>query len=161
MKYCPCGSSEAFDKCCGPLIDGVAQAKTAEALMRSRYSAYAVGNIDYVSETHAPEAQTDFDRAGSEEMARTVKWKGLKIEATEAGGEGDDTGSVTFTARYVVNGQEQAHREVSSFRKVDGLWRYVDGDVNQTHQPRQVVKIGRNDPCTCGSGKKYKKCCGA
>lgn len=160
MKFCPCGSGQDFSVCCEPLLNGE-PAKTAEALMRSRYTAYVVGNIDYVGATHAPEAQEDFDRKGSEEMSRSVKWSGLKIEATEGGQEDDETGTVTFTARYKMQGQEQSHREVSTFRKIDGRWMYVDGDVNATHEPRRVVKIGRNDPCTCGSGKKYKKCCGA
>lgn len=160
MTACPCGSGKPLDACCGPLIDG-APAPTAEALMRSRYTAYALGNIAYIAATHAPEAQEDFDQAGSEEMARKVKWKGLTIEATEAGGPDDETGSVTFAARFSMQGQESFHREISTFRKDDGRWVYVDGQVNPPVAQRHVEKIGRNDPCPCGSGKKYKKCCGA
>ena len=160
MTACPCGSGKPLDACCGPFIDG-APAPTAEALMRSRYTAYALGNIAYIAATHAPEAQEDFDQAGSEEMARKVKWKGLTIEATEAGGPDDETGSVTFAARFSMQGQESLHREISTFRKADGRWVYVDGQVNPPVAQRPVEKIGRNDPCPCGSGKKYKKCCGA
>jgi SEC-C motif domain protein len=129
--------------------------------MRSRYTAYSTGNIAYVAATHAPEAQKDFDQAGSEEMARKVHWKGLKVESIEAGGVDDDTGTVTFSARFVMGGQERIHREVSRFRREDGRWLYVDGDANPPVEQRHVEKIGRNDPCPCGSGKKYKKCCGA
>lgn len=160
MTACLCGSGNSLDACCGPLIAG-APAPTAEALMRSRYTAYATGNIAYVAATHAPEAAADFDEAGSQEMSRKVKWKGLTIEATEAGGPDDDTGTVTFAARFSMQGQESVHREISTFRKVDGRWLYVDGEVNPAVAPRRVEKIGRNDPCPCGSGKKYKKCCGA
>ncbi len=160
MTTCPCGSGKALDACCGPLLAG-ALAPTAEALMRSRYSAYALGNIAYVAATHAPEAMEGFDQAASEEMARKVKWKGLTIEATEGGGEGDETGTVTFSARFSMGGQDQMHREISRFRKEDGRWLYVDGDTNPPVEQRRVEKIGRNDPCPCGSGKKYKKCCGA
>jgi len=160
MTACPCGSGKSLDDCCGPLLAGAA-APTAEALMRSRYTAYALGNVDYVAATHAPEAAEDFDRAGAEDMARKVRWKGLRIEATEAGGPDDETGSVTFAARFSMGGGEQFHREISTFRKIDGRWFYVDGEVNPPVAQRHVQKIGRNDPCPCGSGKKYKKCCGA
>jgi SEC-C motif-containing protein len=160
MTTCPCGSGKPLDACCGPLIAG-APAPTAEALMRSRYTAYALGNIAYIAATHAPEAQEGFDQAASEDMARKVKWKGLSIESVENGGEGDETGTVTFAARFAMGGREQLHREISRFRKEDGRWLYVDGDTNPPVAPRHVTKIGRNDPCPCGSGKKYKKCCGA
>jgi len=160
MTACLCGSGQPFESCCGPLLNGEA-APTAEALMRSRYTAYAMGKVDYIAATHAPEAQEDFDQAGSEEMSRKVKWKGLTIEATTGGGPDDETGTVTFAARFAAQGQEQMHREISTFRKEDGRWYYVDGDVNPTLPPRRVEKIGRNEPCPCGSGKKYKKCCGA
>ncbi len=91
MTTCPCGSGKSLDTCCGPLLAG-APAPTAEALMRSRYTAYALGNIAYVAATHAPEAQEGFDQAGAEDMARKVKWKGLTVESTTGGGEGDETG---------------------------------------------------------------------
>lgn len=160
MALCPCGSGRDLESCCGPYLAG-APVPTAEALMRSRYTAYAIGNVGYVAATHAPEAQEDFDFDGSVEMARKVHWKGLKIEAVEAGGADDETGTVTFAARFSLNGQDQLHREISQFRRVDGAWRYVDGEINPPVAQRHVEKIGRNDPCPCGSGKKYKKCCGA
>jgi SEC-C motif-containing protein len=68
---------------------------------------------------------------------------------------------VTFAARFAMGGQDQIHREISRFRKDDGRWLYVDGDANPPVAPRHVEKIGRNDPCPCGAGKKYKKCGGA
>ncbi|HSV29430.1 MAG TPA: YchJ family metal-binding protein, partial [Candidatus Omnitrophota bacterium] len=77
------------------------------------------------------------------------------------GGADDETGSVEYVARFKIRGQAHAHHELATFRKEDGRWLYVDGEVNPKTAPRQVAKVGRNDPCPCGSGQKYKKCCGA
>ena len=79
----------------------------------------------------------------------------------ERGGEGDDDGYVSFIAHYTANKQACEHRERSYFKKIDGAWRFIDGQID-TGEPwhREEPKVGRNDPCPCGSGKKYKKCCG-
>ena len=69
--------------------------------------------------------------------------------------------NVEFVARYKFRGKAFAHHELASFRKVDGRWQYVDGVINPRPAQRVAEKVGRNDPCTCGSGKKFKKCCGA
>lgn len=159
MTNCHCGSGRPFDDCCGPYLAG-APAPTAEALMRSRYSAFATGNIDYLEETLLPETRQDFDRAQVAEWAQSSEWTGLEIRSTEAGRAGDEEGVVEFVARFRMQGKDYIHQETSSFRKRDGRWFYVDGTMGP--RPRaNVVKVGRNDPCTCGSGKKYKKCCGA
>lgn len=160
MSICPCGSGKALDDCCGPYIAG-APAPTAEALMRSRYSAFVLGRFDHIERTHAAEASEDFDRAELEQTAREVDWIGLEILSTDGGGEGDDTGAVEFAARYSKDGGEQVHHELSLFRRENGAWKYADGKFNPAPPPRRVDKVGRNDPCPCGSGKKYKKCCGA
>ena len=83
-----------------------------------------------------------------------------KDQQQRAGGADDDTGEVSFCARYSVHGMPQELREDAFFRKEDGRWFYVDGNVH-AKQPvrREEPKVGRNDPCPCGSGKKYKKCC--
>jgi SEC-C motif-containing protein len=161
MSDCPCGSGRPFEACCGPHISGATPAPTAEALMRSRYSAFVKADVDYLHDTLAPESRHDFDRAETERWARESRWQGLEIHAAE-GGEGDETGAVEFTARYVHKGKPFAHRELSKFRKEAGRWVYVDGTVGAPPVEQRVApKIGRNDPCPCGSGKKYKKCCGA
>ncbi|HYD32833.1 MAG TPA: YchJ family protein [Azospirillaceae bacterium] len=162
MTDCPCGSGRALDACCGPYLDGAVQAPTAEALMRSRYSAFSVGKIDYLKETLLPETQDDFNRDEVAEWAASSQWKGLEVRSVEGGGEGDDEGKVEFIARFKMAGKDYTHHEVGRFGKRDGRWYYVDGEIGARPQaPRTVTKIGRNDPCTCGSGKKYKKCCGA
>ncbi len=174
---CPCGLDKSYEKCCGPFIEGKALPETAEQLMRSRYTAYTKVKIDYIKDTLAPESRKGFDLAGTREWAEKAKWKGLKIVATEKGGPSDDTGMVEFTATFEQNGEGLDHHEVSQFRKTEeGQWLFVDGEAHthkegkahhheETAKPVTMVrdqpKIGRNDPCSCGSGKKYKKCCAA
>ena len=158
---CPCGYEIEFEQCCGPLIKGQRHAPTAEALMRSRYTAYTVNNMDYIETTHDPLTCGDFDREGAEKWAKESEWLGLEIKSVKAGGELDQKGSVEFVARYKTDGQEQAHHEVSQFRKLKDRWLFVDGRVIRDPVVRLEPKIGRNDPCHCGSGVKFKKCHGA
>lgn len=129
--------------------------------MRSRYSAYAKADIDYVERTTAPEARSDFDRDGSLAWAKQSEWLGLEIVKTEAGGPDDTTGVVEFIARYQVDGRETRHHEVSEFRRDGKQWFFVDGKIVRGTVRNDEPKTGRNDPCPCGSGKKYKKCHGA
>lgn len=155
---CPCRSGKTLADCCGPYLAGL-PAPTAEALMRSRYSAYAVGNIDYLRETLLPSTREDFAREEAETWARNSVWTGLEIRGTEKGQPGDTDGVVEFVARFSMNGKPMSHHETSRFAVEDGRWYYVDGVLGA--RPRSGPKVGRNDPCPCGSGKKYKKCHGA
>jgi SEC-C motif domain protein len=157
---CPCGSGRLLESCCGPRHDGTAPAETAEALMRSRYSAYVRQRIDYLRQTLTPEAQAGFDPAETERWARESQWSGLSILRCEAGGPEDETGLVEFVATYQFSGRDFRHHEISRFTRLDGRWFYVDGQ-QPALVPRTAPRIGRNDPCTCGSGRKYKKCCGS
>jgi SEC-C motif-containing protein len=156
---CPCASSKSIAACCGPYLSGAALPPTAEALMRSRYSAFATGNIDYLEDTLMPGTRDDFDRNGASEWAGSSEWTGLTVRHVEKGGEGDDEGYVEFVAQFRQQGADRVHHETGHFGRKDGRWYYVDGTMGT--RPRIVTKVGRNDPCTCGSGKKYKKCCGA
>ncbi len=170
---CPCGSLESYATCCSPFLAGQQLPDTAEKLMRSRYTAHVLADIKYIEKTLSPEMRKDFDANETKRWAEGAKWKGLKIIGTEKGGPSDTTGTVEFVATYVQNGDGVDHHEVSQFRKTkEGQWLFVDGE-GHTHKegeghhdlpkPATVVrshpKIGRNDPCHCGSGKKYKKCC--
>ena len=129
--------------------------------MRSRYSAYVLGNMAYLSDTLAPEARADFDPAEAASTASESLWQGLDLRAVTDGGSDDATGTVEFVARFRLHGEQHLHHELASFRREQGRWVFVDGELNPKGPPRRVVKVGRNDPCPCGSGKKYKKCCGA
>ena len=161
-NLCPCGSGIPFDQCCGPYLMGDKPAPTAAALMRARYAAYAMGSIDYLYKTSGPKVQKEFDAEGSKRWSESAKWTGLEVLREDKGGEGDDDGVVEFIARYTIKDKDFEHHEVSEFRKIDGEWRFIDGKIIGPEPiRREEPKIGRNDPCPCGSGKKYKKCCGA
>jgi SEC-C motif-containing protein len=155
---CPCGSERPLDQCCGPLLDG-ASAPTAEALMRSRYSAHVLARIDYILATHDPATRAGVERAGVERWARESTWLGLQVLARERGAPGDDQGVVEFKATYRSGGAVAVHHERSRFRRLDGRWLYVGGDSIKPPPARRAQEVGRNDPCPCGSGKKYKRCC--
>ncbi len=160
MAQCSCGSGSDFEDCCGPIIAG-APAPTPEALMRSRFTAYVRGDLDHIENSHASEVRDTFNLSVAESTASSVEWVSLTISDTTAGGDDDDTGTVEFSARFKKDGELQVHHERSNFRRENGRWVYVDGKMNPKGTPRRVEKVGRNDPCPCGSGRKYKKCCGA
>jgi len=131
--------------------------------MRARYSAYALGKLDYIRDTMAPETRKDFDRKSVARWSSQSEWLGLEIHGLEDGQPGDKTGIVDFSAHFTTEGKKQEHRERALFRfePIEGAWVFVDA-LNRNKEP--VVKgpqPGRNDPCPCGSGKKFKKCCGA
>lgn len=125
---CPCHSGEKYKRCCGPFHGG-APAPGPEALMRSRYAAYALGLVDYVLDTTAPDGpQAKPDRAtwAAEvgEFARTTKFVGLEVQGS---GERDDTGWVRFRAVLTRGGRDASFAEKSAFVKKDGRWLYVSG----------------------------------
>ena len=123
---CPCGSGLAYGACCEPLHHGV-PAETAEALMRSRYSAFAVGHIDHLFRTWHPRT-----RPPDVTPDPAVEWLGLEIARTVAGGPTDEVGEVEFRARYRAGGRELVHHETSRFERRAGRWVYVDGDPSGT-----------------------------
>jgi len=160
MDLCPCGSRKQYDACCLPIIKGEIKAKTAEQLMRSRYSAYAKQEIDYIIQSYHPNKQKDSDRKAIQKLSEKSIWTGLEIKETIDGGIDDSTGKVEFIARFKLNNTNQFMQERSNFQKIEGKWYYVDGESLPSKQIiRSSRKIGRNEPCFCGSGKKYKKCC--
>jgi len=130
--------------------------------MRSRYTAFATHAIDYLIETHHPDTRSDVNRDEIRRFSEGSTWLGLEILGVEEGRDGDEQGWVEFIARYKERGQERAHHERSLFRRHQGRWFFHSAqEPKQTPTERSQPKIGRNEPCPCGSGKKYKKCCGA
>ncbi|MGE3610079.1 MAG: YchJ family protein [Bacteriovoracaceae bacterium] len=168
MSECPCRvleeSRPSLEQCCGPFLAGKKSAPTAEALMRSRYSAYVLKNIDYVDSTQIVVENETFDKEEALKWADSSEWKGLEIRKTTKGQENDNTGTVEFVAHYKdkASGTELHHHENSLFQKKDGEWKFKEGHILGAQPVKRLEpKIGRNDPCSCGSGKKFKKCCGA
>jgi SEC-C motif-containing protein len=125
IEMCPCGSGKA--DCCAPLIAGTRRAHTAEALMRSRYTAFVRGAIDYLIATHDPATRATLDVPAMTSWSRDTTWLGLEIVSTAKGGATDPDGIVEFIAFGVTNGKPFRQRERSRFRRLDGAWVYVDG----------------------------------
>jgi SEC-C motif-containing protein len=164
MDPCPCGSARDAAECCLPVIRRERSAATAEELMRSRYTAFVTNDIDWIMDSHHPDTVGEINREEVEQWSAGSEWLGLKIRETEAGGEGDDEGMVSFRARYKVGTQQVDHVERAHFERHEGEWKFHSVLEDQ---PQELVpvgaksEVGRNDPCPCGSGKKYKKCHGA
>jgi len=149
---CPCGSGLDYGHCCGPLHGG-ASAQSAEALMRSRYSAYALGLADYLADSWHPDTRPEG------RIESPVKWVGLEIVSTDQGGPDDAEGEVEFCAYFLEGERLEALCERSRFLRHQGRWVYLDG-APATVQTTPARRIGRNQPCPCGSGAKFKRCCG-
>jgi SEC-C motif-containing protein len=124
IDVCPCGSGTTFDRCCSALHRGERQADTAEQLMRARYSAYAVGDLDYVWQTWHPRT-----RPGLLTPTDGLTWTGLEIVDTVDGRPGDLDGEVEFRAHYRQNRQTGTLHERSRFAVRARRRFYVDGDL--------------------------------
>jgi len=126
VPQCPCGSGRTLGRCCGPYLAGRKHAPTAEALMRSRYSAYTQQDADYLMRTWHPSTRPEeIDLTGE------VLWQFLQVVRTEAGGPKDRNGLVEFVAHYKVQGQPGRLHEVSRFQRRGPRWYYVDGELQQ------------------------------
>jgi SEC-C motif-containing protein len=123
--------------------------------MRSRYTAYVIHAIDYIIDT-CLDGQQRIERKSVVDWSEKSKWLGLHIISVSGGG---DDGTVIFEATYEQKGLMYVHHETAYFTKNDGCWFYKDGKIEQQTIIRNGPKVGRNDPCPCGSGKKYKRCC--
>jgi len=160
MNSCPCGSNLDYSKCCEQIIKGTRKAQTAEEVMRARYSAYANKEFAYLLTSLYPPTRSTYDEPGTIEWAKNTTWTNLKIIDKNNGSINDNEGQVEFIASYTENGVDKKHHELASFKKQNDIWYFVDGALPPVKQIiRTTEKIGRNDPCPCGSGKKFKKCC--
>jgi SEC-C motif-containing protein len=122
---CPCGSGAPYAGCCARLHRGVADPATAEELMRSRYAAYAVGELGYVFRTWHPRTRPD-----AVEPDPSLVWTGLAVLDVVGGEPEDETGEVEFEASYDRGGTSGRRHERSRFERRRGRWVYVDGVVS-------------------------------
>ncbi len=120
---CPCGSRMPYGACCGPIHSGAAAGSAAE-LMRWRFSAFALGLPQYLLDSWHPD-----NRPASLDLNDGTEWRRLQIVDTVAGGPGDDTGIVEFRASFRSPDGGGVLHERSRFTRVDGRWRYVDGEL--------------------------------
>lgn len=153
MQLCPCGSRLEFSTCCQKLHAGQA-ATSALQLMRSRYSAYVVGNIDYIVQTTVPAQQSKLDVPAIGAWSRQNQWHGLEIvqHIAQIGKQHAQVEfKAHFTDRNAAGANEQTHHELSSFVKIGQRWYFLDPTLDN----KQSLKSA----CLCGSGQKFKRCC--
>ena len=147
---CYCCSENSFSDCCEPVIKGQQPAQTPEMLMRSRYSAYCIGDYRYVLQTYDSKTQTTLTVNALAEHASENKWFALQIVPQHK------HDCVEFKAYYFYQRRPHMLHETSRFIKESGRWVYTSGDL---HSDFGKVAIGRNDACPCQSRKKFKQCC--
>ena len=148
-QACPCGRGQ-YIHCCAPLHLKQKVAETAEQLMRSRYSAFALQQIDYLVETTALGQQSSLDRIAIADWSKANQWLGLEV--VQANEKLDKThAQVEFKAHYHDGQQAQIHHEISHFVSYQQQWFFLDPTVD--------MQITMKQPCICGSGKKFKQCC--
>ncbi|EGU55839.1 hypothetical protein VINI7043_01165 [Vibrio nigripulchritudo ATCC 27043] len=168
MSHCPCGNTLSYQDCCQKVHLNHSAAKKPEQLMRARYSAHVKKLVDFVVDTYHPSKNAEEQRQGIAESINS-DWCKLDVINTKNGSH-DDEGYVEFKAYFNEDEHQYCLGERSRFLREDGLWYYVDGTFPEEEQPEpedprltqpiKNLKVGRNDPCVCGSGKKFKKCCG-
>ncbi len=150
---CPCGSGQLFGSCC-QLLHAGQHAQSAEQLMRSRYSAYALGNIDYIVQTTVPAQQTMLDVAAITAWSQQSQWQRLVIHQVQAKANARHA-QVEFTAYFNNQQGQQTHRELSAFVRIGQQWYFLDPTLDQVLEQYPALKAA----CLCGSGQKFKRCC--
>ena len=146
---CPCQSNKSYEDCCGRFHTHAQFPETAEQLMRSRYAAYVLKNVPYIVDTTVPSQQALLNVQAIQAWAENTQWLGLQILKTETLSKFQSV--VEFNAVFQGEEGEQTHHERSIFVKIDDRWYFVDPTV---------LLPTMKQPCVCGSGKKFKHCCG-
>ncbi|WP_153886323.1 YchJ family protein [Aliiglaciecola lipolytica] len=147
---CLCGSNIQFQHCCEPYLQQKQWPQTAEQLMRSRFSAYATQQYQYILDTYAQSQRDTLSVKELQQSDKETTWLRLQIVNCP------DDHTVEFKAYSKFQNQFNLLHEISIFTLENQHWMYKEGELlADTGQ----VKLNRNDQCLCGSGKKYKKCC--
>ncbi len=148
---CPCGSDNDYAHCCSHYIDTDELPEHPEQLMRSRYTAYVLNNTEYLKKTWHK-----LTRPNQLQLDSDANWLSLKIIDHQNNPQDGNEGWVEFIAKFKNNGRAQSLHERSRFLRENNQWFYIDGHI---FHPSSTEKTGRNAPCPCGSGKKFKHCC--
>ena len=144
---CPCCSEKLYKECCHPYIAGESLAPDPETLMRSRYTAFVINDIEYLKDTWHPETlPEDFDDEPN-------NW--IQLQIIDSDYE-DNEGEVEFKAKLIYNNKLEVLHEVSQFEKVDNRWLYHSGEFK--NDGNHIKKIKKSEPCPCNSGKLFKNC---
>lgn len=124
---CPCDSGRLYQECCGPFLRDQAIPKTPEALMRARYTAYSMADIDYIQKTMCGKASVGFNAEDTQQWALSVQWLGLKVIFASQVNEESNIGFVEFKASFMQLKKRKVIHERSRFHRIDGHWYYVSG----------------------------------
>ena len=147
---CPCQSGKTYQDCCAPLHSGKSNAENAEQLMRSRYCAYVLRQINYLVATTVPAQQPHLQWEAMQQWSESTQWDGLEI-VRHLAKVGKHHEQVEFKSYHrSINGREY-HHELSTFVNNNGSWYFLD--------PTVETKPSMKQPCLCGSAKKFKQCC--
>lgn len=149
---CPCGSKGSYAACCEPYLTAKLYPVTPEQLMRSRYTAYCLANIDYIEKTMQGRALLDFDTVGAKRWACRVSW--IKLNILNTCFDTPDRGYVEFIVTLVEGSILKRIHEKSEFIRENNRWCYIDGVI----YPVSDAMISRSSQCPCGSQKKFKNC---
>ncbi len=150
-ELCPCCSGNNYATCCEPFLNGTSLPNRPEQLMRSRYTAFCKGNVDYLIATHHRSERQPDERAQLAATIRETTWLSLRLLGTTEVAQGN-RGRVEFAAFFRTHGSVGQLHERSTFVREEGRWSYLQG----VQLP--PIVIARNDPCWCGSGRKLKQC---
>lgn len=155
-QLCPCGSGRMFEACCEPLLAGRERAATPEQLMRARFTAHVAHDFKFLHDTHRPTAGKPYVAEAGKPV---VKWTRLEVHKAEST-PNPEKAFVEFSAYGMEGDQEKVLQEKAEFLRVGGVWLYNrEARLGPAPYQASAPKVGRNDPCPCGSGKKYKQCC--
>lgn len=154
IKNCFCGNEFTFEQCCQPIISGEADARNAELLMRSRFSAYVIKDYQYILQTYASAQRAKLTDNLLADSACNTQWLSLQVLAHRSQ---KNIAQVEFKAFYQIDERYYVMHELSDFIFDAGKWLYTNG-VMQKGSGEFLPE--RNTQCLCGSGKKFKKCCG-
>lgn len=126
-KLCPCGSQHTYQQCCELIISSQREASTCQELMRSRYAAFTMANVDNLMRSHHSRTRPIRERQRIRQWAQSVQWMGLVILSTQSGEATDIEGYVEFRALYMEEGQMKEIHEKSLFQRENQHWVYVSG----------------------------------
>lgn len=155
-QSCPCGSGKNFGDCCEPILAGRKEAGNAEELMRARFTAHVTHNFRFLHDSYRPTAGKPYV---AEEGEPTMEWTKLVVHAHEISAD-PDKAFVDFSAYGTEDKVEKVLHEKAEFLRVNGRWLYNrEARLGPAPYKAAAPKVGRNEPCPCGSGKKYKHCC--
>jgi SEC-C motif-containing protein len=146
-EKCYCKSGQNFTQCCQPILRVDKIPKTALELMRSRYTAYCLGDVNYLQATTHNHTWTDEELKFIQDWSDNSFWQHLEIVQYDAE-------MVEFKAYYIFENKQHLHHEKSNFKKIQDMYKYVDGEIYEDKS-----SFAKNEKCICGSGLKYKRCC--